>query len=290
MKRLFPLLFALAACPSKNQAPDASVSDAASSAIVFDASSEKPAKYRYWNQNDSLERFMVVVPMTFQKHESRVCNVTECLADLTFTGDGITIHAFAPPAARERHSIEEDKKAATTNKETITSESLIDGGWTFATSSADGQTYTTYRQVSSFVSPIRVEITGPMSQKTSIEEVSDRLGRELLISHNMPKHYCTPLPWTPPLARTQQLQVWHGTLSAAPPWVLTLDFPACGSVGRAVWELEVSSKGKADLKALAGKHIRAEGYFDAANGPPHYRPIVSPLDLATSEPADAALP
>lgn len=287
MKRLAIALFALAALAACKDKTPTVREDAGT--ITFDAST---SKYRYWNQNDYLARFMVVVPMTFAKSEVRTCNVTECLAELIFTGDGITIRAYAPPASGERHSLDEDKAAAARNKETVTSDTSFPGGWSFTTLSADGRTYGFTHQVGCFVSPVRVEIRGPIAQKADIDEIAERLVKELLVSTRKPAHYCNDLPWSPPSAR-KQAQTWLGTLSVAAdvkgkpeePYILTLDEPVCAPNGRAVWELEVKSSGKTPLSAYVGQHVTAKGTFDAA-GPQDYRPIVSPLELVTVDARD----
>lgn len=261
-------------------------------AATFDDPGSRPNRYRYWNQSDFLGRFMVVVPMTFTKTDRRTCDRAECLAELDFEGDGITIRAYALPGTAERHSLEDDKKAVARQKERVTSEKKLEDGWSFHTISEDGRTYAYHHQVASFVSPIRIEIRGPMADKEDVDEIADRLVRELLISHRRPPAYCNDLPWTPPEARKTP-QTWLGTLRVAPdvdpqafgaaPYVLVLDTPVCGFMSRAVWELQVSGAEKTDLAPLVGKHVRAEGAFDVPQGPRDYRPIVSPLSLAVAE-------
>lgn len=294
MKRLLAVAVLLISCKDRTD-PTAAVPDAA--AIVFDASAAPaapPSKYRYWNQNDPLGRYMIVVPMTFTKTEKRSCTKSDCFDELDFAGDGLAVRAYATTASEERHTLDEDKRALAASKETVTSETKLEGGWSITTTADEGRSYVFHHQISTFISPIRFEVRGPMDRKADIDEIGQRLAKESLGAHIKPPRYCRDLPWTPPSARKQTQQTWLGRMEVATengregdkPFVLVLDEPVCGQNGRAVWEIQAISTGKPDLARSIGKHVRGEGYFDVGQGSKEIRPIVSALSLVTIEPIE----
>lgn len=278
-------LFLLAACkdkPGEKPEPRASEVDA-NAPVPQDRLPYTP--YRFGNFNDPLGRFWFVAPVTFARTETKSCTATDCLAEIALTGDDITIRGYALPAAEERHSLEDEKKAAAAAKKTLSGEKQPGGkrGYSFWVTSSDGATVTWTEQLPTFVQPIRIELTGPASKRALLEDMSVRIATVFDVAMSPPEKYCRPLPWSPPAGRKDHPQTWIGKLGpgkGGASYVLTLDQAVCDPFSRAIWELEVTGK---DLAPFAGKHVKAEGSFDPP-GSGSMRPIVSALTKVEEAP------